>query len=183
MYKLLKNSFLSGPVIDKNGYPYYVNPVCDGIPKVDPAVLEEAVDGLMDVCKFDCDLILAPEAMGIHLAAALSIRTRIPFAVIRKRSYGLPGELVVDRSTGYSSGKLYINGVKAGDRVAIVDDTISTGGTLKSIVAVLSKHDVEISEIGIVYNKAKNLSDILPGVNVKTLLNVKIEDGKPYLEY
>lgn len=182
MYDLLKNSFLSGPVVDRNGYPYYVNPISDGIPLIEPSLLEEAVDGLLDICDFDCDVILAPEAMGIHLAAAVSLKIRIPFNVIRKRRYGLPGELTVVRSTGYSSGSLYINGVKACDRVAIVDDTLSTGGTMRSIVSVLTENGIEVTEVGIVYNKAGDLSKTLPGVNVKALLNVKIEDGKPCLD-
>ncbi len=169
--------------MDRNGYPYYVNPISDGVPPVDPSLLEEVVDGLMGICEFDCDLILAPEAMGIPLAAMLSLRTGIPFGVIRKRKYGLPGEITVNRNTGYSSEKLYINGVKKGDRVAIVDDTLSTGGTLKAIVSVLSEHGVEISEVGIVFNKAGDISDTLAGIKIKSLLNVKVENGKPCLEY
>jgi adenine phosphoribosyltransferase len=183
VYDLLKKSFLSGPVVDRNGYPYYVNPVSDGVPPVDSDLLEEVIDGLMDVCEFDCDLILAPEAMGIPLAAVLSLRTGIPFGVIRKRKYGLPGEIAVTRNTGYSSEKLYINGVKKGDRVAIVDDTLSTGGTLKAVVSALSEHGAEVSEVGIVFNKAGGLSGILEGIEIKALLNVKIENGKPCLEY
>lgn len=183
MYNLLKKSFLTGPVVDREGYPYYVNPISDGVPPADPALLEEVIDGLLDICDFDCDLILAPEAMGIPLAAVLSLRTGIPFGVIRKRKYGLPDEIVVTRDTGYSTAKLYINGVKRGDRVAIVDDTLSTGGTLKAVVSVLGEHGVEVTEVGIVFNKAGDTSDILPGIAIKSLLNVKIENGIPCLEY
>lgn len=182
MYELLKNSFLTGPVVDRGGYPYYVNPISDGIPSIEPALLEEAVNGLLDICKFDCDVILAPEAMGIHLATGVSLKTGIPFNVIRKRRYGLPGELTVIRSTGYSSEKLYINGVNPGDRVSIVDDTLSTGGTMRGIVSVLNENNIEITEVGIVFNKAGDLSKALPGVNVKALLNVKVIDGKPCMD-
>ena len=183
VFDLLKKSFLTGPVVDRDGYPYYVNPISDGVPPTDPALLEEVIDGLLDVCEFDCDLILAPEAMGIPLAAVLSLRTGIPFGVIRKRKYGLPGEIVVSRSTGYSSSKLYINGVNKGDRVAIVDDTLSTGGTLKAVVSVLAEHGIEVTEVGIVFNKAGDTSGILPGIDIKSLLNVKIVDNEPCLEY
>ena len=46
------------------------------------------------------------EAMGIHLATALSLETGIPFVVVRKRQYGLPGEVAVHQTTGYSQGEL-----------------------------------------------------------------------------
>ena len=47
--------------------------------------------------------------MGIHLATALSLEVGVPFVVVRKRKYGLPGELAVHQTTGYSKGELYIN--------------------------------------------------------------------------
>ena len=49
--------------------------------------------------------------MGIPLATALSIKTGIPFVVVRKRSYGLEGECQVHQQTGYSENELYINGI------------------------------------------------------------------------
>ena len=59
--------------------------------------------------------------MGIPLAAALSLKMNIPFIIIRKRSYGLPGEVDVEQITGYSKSKLYINNLKKGDNIIIVD--------------------------------------------------------------
>ena len=32
--------------------------------------------------------------------------------------------------TGYSKSQLFLNGINKGDRVIVVDDVISTGGTL-----------------------------------------------------
>ena len=84
--------------------------------------------------KFDCDVILAPEAMGIPLTVPISLRTRIPYSVIRKREYRLPGEISVQRGTGYSSGFLYINGLKKGDKVTIVDDVPVPAVRLKRYV-------------------------------------------------
>ena len=81
----LEKTFLDSPVVDRKGYPYFVNPVSDGIPVVEAGLLEEICDRFLEKTDFDCDLILAPEAMGIHLATALCMRTGKPFAVIRKR--------------------------------------------------------------------------------------------------
>ena len=62
------------------------------------ANMEKDVTRITDL---DVDKIVAVEAMGIHLATALSLATDIPFVVIRKREYGLEGECEVYQKTGY----------------------------------------------------------------------------------
>lgn len=170
--QILRESFYSGPYITLNGYKYFVNPIGDGIPPITPKVLRAAVEGLMKVCKFDCDLIVAPEAMGIPLATGISLQTQLPFAIIRKRRYDLPGEIVVNRSTGYVNNNVFINGILPGTRVTIVDDIIDTGGTMRAIVDALRAHGVIVSEVGAVYSKATDIDGILPGVDVKILLHL-----------
>ena len=44
----LEKAFLESPVVDKNGYPYFVNPVSDGVPPIEPELLEEITDRLLD---------------------------------------------------------------------------------------------------------------------------------------
>ena len=85
-YPLLTECFLSSPVVDRNGYPYFVNPVSDGIPRMGADLLREVVDGIVDIADLDCDIVLAPEAMGIPLATGITLRTGVPYAVIRNRA-------------------------------------------------------------------------------------------------
>ena len=47
------------------------------------------------------DPIVSVEAMGLPLLAAVGDATGKPTVVIRKRSYGMEGEVRVDVSTGY----------------------------------------------------------------------------------
>lgn len=179
----LEKAFLESPVIDKKGYPYFVNPVSDGIPLVEPELLSEITDRLLENAKLDCDLILAPEAMGIHLATAVSMRTGVPFAVIRKKQYGLPGEITLDQQTGYSKSPMYINGVTEGMRVALIDDVISTGGTMRAITRALKEHGVTVSEIDVVYNKCKDLPALEEemGVKVNYIIKVGVRGDKPVI--
>ena len=72
--------------------------------------------------------------MGLPLTAPLSVQHDRPLVVARKRAYGLEGEVVVDQSTGYSKGAMYLNDVRPGERVLIVDDVLSTGGTLRAVI-------------------------------------------------
>ena len=104
---------------------------------VEPSILEEAADGISKFGNMEVDKIVCVEAMGVHIATALSIKTRIPFVVVRKRVYGLEGEVPVHQMTGYSQGQLYINGLKKGDRIILVDDVVSTGGTMIAVLKAL----------------------------------------------
>jgi len=125
-----------------------------------------------------CNRIVTMEAMGIPIAAALSVKTDIPFTIIRKRSYGLPGEVSVKQVTGYSSSNLFINGIGKGDEIVIVDDVLSTGGTLTAVVSALKSMEVGIKGIFIAVNKG-NAGAIQEkiGMNINTLVDIEV-NGK-----
>ncbi len=161
-------------------YDYVVAPITDGIPCVDPEMLGEVIDRLMEIADLDCDVILAPEAMGIPLAVPLSLRSGIPFSVVRKKKYGLPGEVEVDQVTGYSRGSLYINGIRDTERVVVVDDIVSTGGTLRCILSTLRRMDVRIVDVIAVLEKGNGRPSLERelGLRIKTLLRVEVRDGK-----
>ena len=182
-YPLLTECFLSSPVVDRNGYPYFVNPVSDGIPRMSADLLREVVDGIVDIADLDCDVVLAPEAMGVPLATGITLRTGIPYAVIRKRRYGLPGEIALDQHTGYSKSPMYINGISPGERVAVVDDVVSTGGTLRATVGALRAAGAVVTEVIAVFSKQKDVSELSAelGVPVRYLLAVSSKDGRPAL--
>ena len=107
-FPLLRRCFLESSVKQIGEYHYFLNPISDGVPAVMPEVLEEAAAGLSELLDKDVELVLAPEAMGIPLAAALSLRTRVPFSVVRKKSYGLPGEIEISQKTGYSKSRMFV---------------------------------------------------------------------------
>ena len=177
----LATSFLESPVVSRGEYQYFIHPLTDGVPRVDPSLLSEVVDRMVELADMDCDVILAPEAMGIPLATALSIRTGIPFSVIRKRRYDLEGEIELHQRTGYSDSYLYINGVSAGDRVAIVDDVVSTGGTLEATIGALRSEGVQVTEVVVVFDKSDDLQSISErlGVPIRRLLSITVVDGVP----
>src|SRR5690606_2874480 len=101
----------------------------------------------------DVDKIVVCEAMGIHIGVAFSMMTDIPLVVVRKRPYGLPGEVAVHQTTGYSKGELYLNGVAPGDRVVIIDDVCSTGGTLRALISAIESTGAEIADICVVISR------------------------------
>ena len=132
----------------------------------------------MDLSKID--KIVGVEAMGIHIATALSLETDIPFVVIRKRQYGLPGEHEIVKSTGYATSKLYINDLKEGDNILLVDDVVSTGGTLTAVINELKSIGVNLVDTVVVVEKGegKGIVEEATGENIITLVKLDVVDGK-----
>ena len=148
MIEHLIESLITCPIVKKGEYNYFVHPITDGIPEIDPKVLREVAVGMIRMLDLGgVRYIVAAEAMAIPIGTAISLMTDIPVNIIRKRSYGLPGEQEVIQQTGYSKGKMYINGLSRGDRVVIVDDVISTGGTINGILHTLNMMGVEVAGI------------------------------------
>jgi adenine phosphoribosyltransferase len=126
----------------------------------------------------DVDKIVTPAAMGIHISTAVSLMTDIPLVVIRKREYGLDGEAALSQQTGYAENEMYINDVDPGDRVLVLDDVLSTGGTMRAVLDALDGIDADVVDTVAVIKKAgpNELDD--SGHHVKTLINVRVEDGE-----
>jgi adenine phosphoribosyltransferase len=179
---LLKKSLENAPIVKKGSYSYVIHPITDGIPEIDCKLLEEVVTEIekhVEKCG-KIDKIVTMEAMGIPLATALSLRMKIPFTIIRKRNYDLPGEISVQQMTGYSKSQLFINGLNSGDKIVIVDDVLSTGGTLKAILEVLGKLKVNVKGIFIAINKGKSKVEIMDKykVNIVSLVDIDVVDEK-----
>ena len=180
--ELLKKSLRESSVIMKGNYPYVINPLTDGIPFIEPELLCEVTAEMKKRIEKlgSIDKIVTIEAMGIPLATSLSLEMNIPFIIIRKRKYELPDEVEIDQKTGYSKSKLYINGLKKGDRVIIVDDIISTGGTLQSILTVLQKIGVDVKGVITLVDKSENKDYINKklNVNIESLIKLKFVNNK-----
>ncbi len=116
--------------------------------------------------------------MGIHIATALSLQTDVPLVVIRKRSYGLDGEVALHQTTGYSESEMFINDIEDGDRVLIVDDLLSTGGTLAAICGALDDIGADISDIVVAIRKHGETALDDTDYEVTSLLDISVDqDG------
>ncbi len=176
----LSDSLLDAPIIEKEGYHYFVHPISDGVPMLEPQLLRQIVVRIVRKADLDgVDKIVAPEAMGIHIATAVSLATDIPLVVVRKREYGLEGEVSISQVTGYSENEMYINRISEGDRVLVLDDVLSTGGTLSSLLTALEGMGVDIADTVAVIKKVGGENRVEEeGFDVKTLINVDVVDGE-----
>ncbi|MEE6208661.1 hypoxanthine/guanine phosphoribosyltransferase [Salarchaeum sp. III] len=175
----LKRSLLDAPIIEKDDYQYFVHPISDGVPVLEPELLREIVIKIIRKAEIEgVDKIVTPAAMGIHISTAVSLMTDIPLVVIRKRSYGLEDEVSLTQQTGYSESEMYINDVHAGDRVLVLDDVLSTGGTLRAITDALDHIGADVSDVVAVIKKEGPNELDEHDIDVKTLINVDVIDGE-----
>jgi len=176
----LKESLLDAPIIEKDGYHYFVHPISDGVPMLRPELLREIVIKIIRKAELEnVDKIVTPAAMGIHISTAVSLMTDIPLVVVRKRQYGLDGETSLSQVTGYSENEMYVNDVYEGDRVLVLDDVLSTGGTLAALTGALEDIGADICDVVSVIKKADGENKLdQAGYDAKTLINVRIDDGE-----
>lgn len=181
MLNLLRKTLEEAAVIKKADYYYFVSPLSDGIPQIEPALVNEVVEAVCELADLQCDKIVTVEAMGIPIGMALSLRTGIPLTVVRKRSYGLPGEVACEQVTGYSRGALYVNGIQKGERVLVIDDVLSTGGTLISVIGGLRSAGAIVKDVVVLIEKSalsKKRVEEAAGLPIKSLIRVRMEGGR-----
>ena len=176
----LAASLRSAPVVEKEGYHYFVHPISDGVPMLEPALLREIVVKIIRKARLeDVDKIVTPAAMGIHISTAVSLVTDIPLVVVRKRQYGLEGEVALSQVTGYAENEMFLNDVTAGDRVLVLDDVLSTGGTLHAILGALEEIGAEVVDLVAVIKKVGGENKVAAaGYEAKTLINVDVVEGE-----
>lgn len=179
MLERLKKSLLEAPVFKRGSYNYFIHPITDGVPEVRPELIREVVGNIVRIADLEVDKIVTVEAMGIPIGIALSLICDIPLVIIRKRKYGLPGEIEVSQVTGYSNSQLFLNGINKGDKVIVVDDVISTGGTLLATLQSLQVAGAIVKDIVVVVKRGEGQDKLSAlGFNVKTMVEVDVDEKR-----
>lgn len=142
-----------------------------------PSLIREVVSHVIRIADLDVDKIVTIEAMGIPIGMALSLVTDIPLVIIRKRKYALPGEIEVSQVTGYSRSELFLNGIESGDRVIVVDDVVSTGGTALATLEALKAAGAEVKDVVVVIERGNGALRLREaGHEIKTMVRVEVDD-------
>lgn len=170
-------------IVKTGKYYTTINELTDQIPALRPSVLIEAATKMYSKC--NCEKytkILCEEDKGIILGTVISLMTGLPLAVAREYNYSIPDGTKVDYVCEYMSGELYINGVDKNDKVLIVDDTISTGGTLSALIMGVINIGATVEDIVVCVEKKNNKGvDRIKrefNINVQSCMIIDVQDGK-----
>ncbi|WP_194190707.1 adenine phosphoribosyltransferase [Clostridium chrysemydis] len=113
----------------------------------DGEALREAVDQMADNLKDkNIDVVLGPEARGFIFGVPVAYALGVGFIPVRKPGK-LPGETIsVDYALEYGTDSLQIHkdAIKKGQRVAIVDDLLATGGTIEAVTKLVEMAGGEV---------------------------------------
>lgn len=181
LLEILKRSLYDAPVFKRGDYNYFIHPITDGVPETRPELIREVVCHIIRIADLDVDKIVTVEAMGIPIGGALSLVTDIPLVIIRKKMYGLPGEIEVSQVTGYSKSKIYLNGIKKGDRVIFVDDVVSTGGTALAVLKALEAAGAVIRDAVVVIERGDGAERVRSlGYPLKTMVRVDVDEKRVF---
>ena len=110
------------------------------------------VDQFNDFVKsIGADVVIGPEARGFLFGVPVALENNVGFVPVRKPGK-LPSE-TISYSYGleYGSDTLQIHkdAIKPGQRVAIVDDLLATGGTVEAIIKMVER--MQASVVGVAF--------------------------------
>lgn len=179
---LLEEVYRNARVVNSGTALTTVNEFTDQIPALRPEVLMEVAQKIVRLMDFNVSKIVTEEDKGAALATTVSLLTGIPMAMARWYSYSLGdiNEQMVNVQSEYFQGDMYLNGVNAGDRVTIIDDTLSTGGAVIALVNAVKGAGGELVDVICAVEKVGNNGaekvKEQTGIDVKTIMKIVVGD-------
>lgn len=98
------------------------------------------------VRQYEPDLLVGIESRGFLTAAPLALQMGLGFAMVRKAGK-LPGDTVSYRYAleyGEDQIEVQADAIKPGQRIAIMDDLLATGGTMQAAVELIRQQGGEV---------------------------------------
>ena len=116
----------------------------------DPDGLHLAIDGLCEQLKdLDFDLVAGPESRGFIFGTPIADRLHKGFVLVRKKGK-LPCETIsrtYDLEYGTATIEMHKDAIRPGQKVAIIDDLIATGGTIEAATKMIEELGGEVVKI------------------------------------
>jgi adenine phosphoribosyltransferase len=140
----------------------------------DPGAMQYVTDCFVSHLRHvEADAIAAIDARGFIFAAPAAVSAGLPFIPFRKAGK-LPPEVVgADYILEYGTSRLEArsNAVRPGQRVAIVDDLLATGGTASAAARLIAGLGATVVSAGFVV-ELKDLGGrkLLPGIDIFTIV-------------
>jgi adenine phosphoribosyltransferase len=134
----------------------------------DTKLTEAAADELVKKIPNTIDTFVTPEVKAVPLAHAMSVRTGIPYIVARKTEKPYMVGSVKREVLSITTGKPQLLVIDGADipsiknkNIAIIDDVVSTGGTLNSLTDLLKEIGGNVIATLVVFTEGDERSDII----------------------
>lgn len=129
--------------------------------------MQACLDGL------DVDVIVGTESRGFIFGMPIAYNLHKPFVPIRKKGK-LPCETVsksYDLEYGSATIEIHKDAIKPGQKVAIIDDLIATGGTIEAAAKLVEELGGEVVKI-VFLMELSGLNGVkkLDGYNVESII-------------
>ena len=112
--------------------------------------LQLAIDTMQDCLKdVDVDVIVGTESRGFIFGVPIAYNLHKPFVPVRKKGK-LPCETVsksYDLEYGSATIEMHKDSIKPGQKVALVDDLIATGGTIEAAIQLIEELGGEVVKV------------------------------------
>lgn len=130
-----------------------------------PEVLKEIARAMKEIIsELNVDRIGGMELGAVPLAVALSMATEIPFIIVRKEK------------KGHGAGRRIEGGIKTGDVVVLVEDVVTTGGSLVSAVEAVRTAGGKCTKALTVVDRLSGAEEALKKINIDMESLLTIED-------
>lgn len=135
--------------------------------------LRESVNKIVEHLKDkNIDVVVGPEARGFIFGVPVAYALGVGFIPVRKPGK-LPGETIsiaYDLEYGTDNLELHKGSIKKGQRVAIVDDLLATGGTIEAVAKLVELAGGEVVSLDFVIELTELKGrDKLKGYDVMSL--------------
>jgi adenine phosphoribosyltransferase len=114
---------------------------------LEPAALRSAVAGLASIARpLEPDIVVAAEARGFILGAALALELGVGFVPARKPGK-LPHEVIKAEYAleyGFDAVEVHADAFAGGARVLLHDDLLATGGTARAVCQLVEQMGAEL---------------------------------------
>ena len=112
--------------------------------------LKLAIDSMQECLKdTEVDVIVGTESRGFMFGVPIAYNLHKPFVPVRKKGK-LPCETVsrsYDLEYGSATIEMHRDSIKPGQKVAVIDDLIATGGTVEAAVKLIVELGGEVVKI------------------------------------
>lgn len=142
----------------------------------DKKAFHHAIAGLTKFFKNEkVDKVVGIDARGFLLASAVAYLLNAGMVIVRKKGK-LPYDKIVqthDLEYGHGSLEIHTDSINPGEKIAIIDDVLATGGTAEAAVKLVNKLQGEIVGLGFLIEiAAMKGRERFPGKKIYSLLTL-----------